>query len=376
MKPVGQPVIFMDKIHTLFFELIRVALGNADSLSRMPNGKEWQLLFDIANKQSLIGICFAGIQRLGADADEGFARVGLSEMLYFTWMGLAYKIQMRNEQVNRQCAEVEKRLSDAGFRSTIMKGQTLMPYYAQHLHGLRQSGDIDVWMDSTRERTLRYVNDVCPTDDDGELHVGLHIFKDTEVEIHFTPSIASGKRTNKRLQQWFEGLKEECLSNKVILSSDNIEIITPTMEFNMVFLLHHIFRHYLYEGIGLRQILDYYFVLQHSTKSQREEAMRVFKELRMDKFAGALMWVMTNVFVNPDSDASWLLCVPDESLGRRLLEVIEEGGNFGHATEKYKVTGWDKPWSRLSRYARRNWYMLQDYPDEIISNLLKKFKLG
>lgn len=51
-------------IEKLFFELIRVAIGTQDSLSHILTGKEWQIMYDIAKKQSLVGICFAGVQRL------------------------------------------------------------------------------------------------------------------------------------------------------------------------------------------------------------------------------------------------------------------------------------------------------------------------
>lgn len=51
-------------IEKLFFELIRVEIGTQDSLSHILTGKEWQILYDIAKKQSLVGICFAGVQRL------------------------------------------------------------------------------------------------------------------------------------------------------------------------------------------------------------------------------------------------------------------------------------------------------------------------
>ena len=95
----------MQEIEELFFELVRVAIGKTNGLSHIPSSKEWKALFDMAKKQSLVGVCFAGLQRLGADADEGFARIGMSEMLYLTWMGMAAKIQQRNEQVNRQCVE-------------------------------------------------------------------------------------------------------------------------------------------------------------------------------------------------------------------------------------------------------------------------------
>ena len=44
---------------SLFFELIRVAIGTQDRLSRTPSSQEWKVLYDMAKKQSLVGICFA-----------------------------------------------------------------------------------------------------------------------------------------------------------------------------------------------------------------------------------------------------------------------------------------------------------------------------
>ena len=39
------------------------------------------------------------------------------------------------------------------------------------------------------------------------------------------------------------------------------EIAIPTVEFNLIFQLTHIYAHLMNEGIGLRQLLDYYYVL-------------------------------------------------------------------------------------------------------------------
>ena len=83
-------------MNSLFYQLIRVAIGTQDSLSHTPSNKEWKALYDIAKKQSLVGVCFAALQRLGADANEGLARIGMSEMLYLTWMGTTAKIQQKN----------------------------------------------------------------------------------------------------------------------------------------------------------------------------------------------------------------------------------------------------------------------------------------
>ena len=104
-------------IDNLFFELIRVSIGVSGSLSKIPTSEVWKALYEMAKKQSLVGVCFAGVQRLQMQRQEP------PEMLYLTWMGMAAKIQQRNEVVNLQCAELQAKLSGDGFRSCILKGQ-------------------------------------------------------------------------------------------------------------------------------------------------------------------------------------------------------------------------------------------------------------
>lgn len=100
-------------MNELFFELIRVAIGTQDSLSHILMGKEWQILYDIAKKQSLVGICFAGIQKFCNSDEEYYA--GMSELQYLRWMGMAAKIQQRNQVVNQQCVELQAKLAADGF---------------------------------------------------------------------------------------------------------------------------------------------------------------------------------------------------------------------------------------------------------------------
>ena len=60
----------MKETDKLFYELIRVAIGTQESLSRLPLAREWGELYKMAQKQSLLGVCFAGLQRLGTDSDD------------------------------------------------------------------------------------------------------------------------------------------------------------------------------------------------------------------------------------------------------------------------------------------------------------------
>ena len=127
-------------IESLFFELIQVAIGNRVCLSHTPSADEWGELYAMAKKQSLVGVCFAGVQKLVEQQQEP------PEMQYLTWMGMAAKIQQRNEVVNRQCVELQAKLAVDGLKSALLKGQGVASLYDEHLRGLRQSGDIDVWV--------------------------------------------------------------------------------------------------------------------------------------------------------------------------------------------------------------------------------------
>lgn len=71
----------------IFYELIRVSLGVQECLSRTPREDEWGKLYEMAKNQSLVGVCFAGVQRLVNQHQEP------EKLLYQTWMGMAVKIQ-------------------------------------------------------------------------------------------------------------------------------------------------------------------------------------------------------------------------------------------------------------------------------------------
>ena len=109
--------IYCDCMKLLFFELIQVAIGRRERLSHTPTEMEWRELYAMAEKQAVIGICFCGVQR--------FQRLGydIPMDLYMKWLGMAAKIQQRNEVVNAQCVEVQQMIEKAGFRTYIMKGQ-------------------------------------------------------------------------------------------------------------------------------------------------------------------------------------------------------------------------------------------------------------
>lgn len=341
--------LYMHNINILFFELIQVAIGTRICLSHTPSADEWGELYTLAKKQSLVGVCFAGVQKLNnVPHQQGDERGSLPEMLYLTWMGMAAKIQQRNEVVNRQCVELQAKLSADGFRSYIMKGQSVASLYKlrdalrqaqepslelRNLSALRQSGDIDVYLEGGLDKVLAYARTFGEVAKVNELEMSVPVFSDTEVEFHYRPFIMRSPLRNKRLQRFFESKRNECMENRVELPNGAGEIASPTIEYNLVHLLVHTYHHFITEGVGLRQLLDYYFVVQASNAEDVNECQKMVESLGLNRFASALMWVLVHVFGLKVEQALWAPCEKD---GRLLLDEILMSGNFGHTDERAK----------------------------------------
>ena len=105
-------------VEELFFELLRVAMGTQDGLSSAPTADEWRSLLGMAQKQALVGVCFAGVKRLER-------RTPLKTMpvpLRMQWVAMTAHIQRQNEVVNRRCGELCRKLSEEGFETCLLKG--------------------------------------------------------------------------------------------------------------------------------------------------------------------------------------------------------------------------------------------------------------
>ena len=307
----------------LFYELVQVALGLRDKLSRSPIEKEWTEFFLSSQKQAIAGVVFSALDKLAAQGQRP------PQKILFEWIGLSENIKAQNKRVNKRCIEITQLFAKAGFRSCILKGQGNALMYPDPL--LRTSGDIDIWIDGCRKDIKDLVVSICPDAQDGDLHVDFPIYKDVPVEVHYKPWDANIPKYNNRLQKWFKEQGETQFTHTARL--DDAEICIPTAAFNAVHQLSHIQGHFFVEGIGLRQFVDYFYVL----KKIHEEGCsvnftNVFDYLGLLKFARGVMWIEHEVLGLP---VEYLICEIDEKLGKVILKEIEEGGNFGFHDQRY-----------------------------------------
>ena len=410
----------MLKQQKIFFDFLRFCIGSAKEIPDSLKEADWKELYAIAKKQCLVGILFDGIKKLPAE------HVGMKKEFLLQWMAESQMLEKANVRLNDAAIQVSEWFQKKGFRTCILKGQGNALMYPNPCS--RTPGDIDIWVEGGDKRVISFVRSISPHEKACYHHIEFPSYKGVEVEVHYRPSFLLCFWHNRKLQKYYERVKEEQFSHRVMLGEQG-EIAIPTVEFNLIFQLTHIYAHLMNEGIGLRQLLDYYYVLcdfykvyqnpsnqpvnfsNHPVPLSKEgstfspspsssgsgdvtalrcsEPLRFkdggpskvspgcagwdrlgvlqkeLKELGLWKFAGAIMYIMQEVFGMP---ASRLIVPPNEKYGRFVLNEVLEAGNFGKHDARNRF-GKSKLGHNLQR-VYRDMRLMRYFPAEALSEPL------
>ena len=244
---------------TAIFAFLKYCLGSKEDMSRVIACMNWQELYSFASKQALLGLCFDGIERLGKEYPEELKQNPIGRELLMTWMGKAQQIRRQNMKVNAVAGKLFAMLRVDGMRCCVLKGQGNALMYPNPYS--RTPGDIDVWVNASREDITEYAKTHFEIGDDIRFHHLETSFDGVPVELHFFPGIMNNPIYHARLQKWFRRNADLQCSNVVSLPDGIGEIAIPTTAFNVVYQLTHLYHHFFDEGIGMRQIIDYYHVV-------------------------------------------------------------------------------------------------------------------
>ena len=362
----------MLKQQKIFFDFLRFCISSAKEIPGSLKEADWKELYAIAQKQALLGVLFYGIQRL----PKGLAP---EQKLLMQWMVMAEQIRKQNIRLFQNSVKICQNFENEGFANCILKGQGNALLYPDPY--MRTPGDIDIYLAGGRKRVMQYINKVCPNQVMRYHHVDFPVMK-TAIEVHFTPSYMFCPIHNRRMQKWFEKVMDEQCNHRGSLPDGYGEIHVPQVSFNVIYILSHLYRHIFTEGIGLRQLLDYYYVLvkwhtdlTNLTDSNKSlplmtqintdlDALRhELKYLGLWKFAQAVMFVMKEVFGLSEDR---MIAPTDEKEGRFLLDEIMRGGNFGQYDDRM---GSKVDESKIHRYFRmnlRNLRFVKHYPTEAV----------
>ena len=250
---------------TAFFAFLKYCLGYKGDMSRVITGMDWQELYSFASKQALLGLCFDGIERLGKEYPEELKQNPIERELLMTWMGAAQQIRRQNMKVNAVASKLFSMLREDGMRCCVLKGQGNALMYPNPYS--RTPGDIDVWIDASRERIMEYAQKNFELEDDIRLQHLETSLDGVPVELHFFPCSMNNPIYHARLQKWFRRNADLQCSHIVELPDEAGDIAIPTTAFNVIYQLTHLYHHFFDEGIGMRQIIDYFLVVNDFSKN-------------------------------------------------------------------------------------------------------------
>lgn len=317
----------------------------------------------MAEEQTVSGVLLDALERLQQNLhlnpNEGKGMLP-SKLLLLQWIGSCQMIEEETKGLQEAGMQVVEYFHENGFACQILKGCSVGRYYPNPLR--RSSGDIDIWLGGGRKQIYDFAR---AFDKDGKLygvnyhHIHFHLIDGVHVEVHIWPSYLSSPLRNYRLHMFCERHRP------------TMEASMPSLAFDRVFILLHCYQHFCGHGVGLRHIMDYYYVLKRSFEDNlndkdnvewREETVMWIKKLGMGRFAAGLMWVLREYF---GLGEQYLLMAPDEKEGRFIMHEVMLTGNMGHSDKR----NWGSMKSPLSRFflnLRRDFYMAKHYPHEAI----------
>lgn len=296
--------------------LLRRSLGIGTTEAISLTNEEWTAVYEEAARQSLLGVTFRAVEQLPENQRPPYD-------VLMSWAVEAQYIKQMNRRLTEACGRLTRLFAEQQRRTAILKGQANALMYPDVES--RQPGDIDIWVEGGRESVILLLDKLgmMPKGERAVTYHHVHLPADENgvvVEIHFRPS--SGNRnplTNYRLQRWLE---------QEVVNTTRVEagFCVPSMRFALAMQLSHIQRHFMSGGIGLRQLTDYYLLLCKSTEADRQAVAAKLRAFGLRHTAGALMWLLHEVF---GMDESLMLCLPDGYRGAWMLREVRAGGNFG-----------------------------------------------
>lgn len=345
--------LIMDKNTQAYLDFLRLSLHDGAELPASTHDIDWDGLFRFGTSQCIRGVLFCGIKKLNAsNPHPTTGQLG-------RWLTFQSAIKKANVQVYRDADFITRVLKkETGFDSVVMKGQANALLYPDPY--IREPGDIDLWTTASTRQVIRWARSHDPKAIIGYHHIDVKGLR-TPVEVHYVPSFMGNLFYEWRLRQYFNKEKNKQFGNMAVLPDGLGEIGTLCPDFDCIFQLSHMMHHFFFEGLGFRQVVDFYYLLRSMPTIDKDIMVKV-KHLNMRKFTAAMMFIMHDIL---GLEQEKLLCEPNPQTGKMLLEEMLKAGNFGFHDERYDFSNLPL-WRQYLLETYRNLHFAKTYPAETV----------
>lgn len=294
-----------------FFSLLRTGLGwGENNLEIFPiSVAEWKEVWINAQKQTVCGFVFAGIEKLPAEMQPP------KEIMMRMWT-YTERIKKTNLKMGVVANEILEWYEAEGVEPTIIKGITAGALY-NHPE-LRTPGDIDLFFPENYEKAVpiarsKGVEVILDDNHDVFDYKGIH------VELHH------------RVFKTLYPVKDLDLST-IRFESNSYKGRMLNVKVNAMLMMMHPARHFMNEGIGLRQLCDWaVFLKKYEDFPEVEEAWNEVKRQGAERFAVEFTAIAVNYLgLQLKNPYKWI-GKSKAGMRDRMLEIIMERGNFAHS---------------------------------------------
>ena len=300
------------------YKLLRIALapeGDSADFEFKLSDSEWEKVHSECLRHLLVAVVYRAVCRLPKDKRPPLE-------LMFQWASEAETVKGHNEILNSEAARLTEMFAAQGRKSAVLKGAANARLYPDPF--MRHAGDIDLWVEGGRKSVLALAKKMGfeqdEKNDGAQHHIHVQGAAKVPVEIHFRPS--SGVFNPFARRRLLRYLENEILNAERVPEGFNV----PSIKFALAMQLAHIQRHFFKGGVGLKQLADYFILLEHSTDEDRREISERLSRFGLKRLGAAIMWVMGEVF---GLEKDKMLVNPDAKLGKKMLAEVCASGNFG-----------------------------------------------
>lgn len=364
--------MFKNHTYSQFLNLLQLGLWNKKiDKTLLKDAIDWNAIINLSTEQSVLGIVGDGIANLPKE-------LWPDQQVVFKWYSMTLNVEKRNERMNALLPCLMKLLEEKEVKCWLLKGQGLAQYYPKPLH--RQPGDIDLLVKKEDFTKAMEVLKTLPHRKEESLLDLLHYdtnIDGVEVELHGSLNTKINSAANRHFNSWMDEMLFRATA--VVYKVDGVNIPIPSANFNAVYVFIHLFRHYVFGGIGLRQVCDWMRLLAAcQNEIDRKELQNTLERFHLVK-AWKMFGCMAVRHLGMSEDAMPFYDGQYGSAADKILENIFENGNFGRNNKELHV----RPTNYLHRKLHSFYYKTKDrlrhyslFPEETIYALLMGWKVA
>lgn len=342
----------MQKHSKILLDILSSALWNKDYTVPV-DFREWKQVLRMANSHSVLAIVSHYLLR------QREFTTSISYEMRLKMKSFVVSSVMASDKQNDTIILANDVLVQEGIVPILLKGYGIAQFYPQP--ALRQCGDIDFYVG---EGSYKKSYEVLAgrfegrADDDiwQEKHYSLMV-NDMEVEVHRLCDEHYSAKYHAILQKYSDQGLSEDLENVSIKGS---EIRIPETTFNAFYIFYHLFRHFIYGGVGLRQICDWAVFLNKNKDSiDRQKLETMLKEMKLMGAWKDFGHMIVKYLGFPEGDFPFYESKISDRRVSRIIDRILSEGNFGFERSYYKnrsdsyiLNKFLSLWRQLSRFVK------------------------